>query len=245
VLSRVYVDRPIRNGCGFTVIQFSDGTLTVKPEKTRPKGLDQSASPAAREELLQLALEHLKSKQTATKAATSATTKGAEQMKKSKKYDGLYLLKRTPKAAAKPVVRPTTSAPLTKSAPRQAEPLQAEHPPTPWGTMPTLADIAARNEQARTVATLPAAAPVYSMDENSRVIRSGSTLTGYEMAAMKNGVDLDKIPVGVDLTRMDQSAMKRLAHQQLRDSVNETRSKQGLPKLPNETEKRGFTASWV
>lgn len=71
--------------------------------------------------------------------------------------------------------------------------------------------------------TTPAAAPqsmapaaqAPTIAQNLRASRSDlSQLSGHEMAFVKQGGDLSKLPTGTDLTRMDKGQMASLAHSQ-------------------------------
>lgn len=61
--------------------------------------------------------------------------------------------------------------------------------------------------------------PAPNMAQNLRASRNTAPLTGHEMAAVKQGVNLSKLPAGTDLARMDKGQMASLAHTQLLEAT--------------------------
>jgi hypothetical protein len=155
VKRRTYIPKIGKTFVGLTIIEWQDGSITVKPEKSAPPNSDQGYNAEQNHELLQLALEHLKAKssqKTTDQAALSKALRELDRLEKSSKPTGTRLYGIGNGLLKMSVKKTTEQVPVKeiKAAPQQkpATP-QPEKPRTRWGVMPTLADIAARNAGTR------------------------------------------------------------------------------------------------
>ena len=193
---RVYVATPGKTFAGISITEFSDGSISVKPEQAPPANFNPACNPEQKKELLRMALRSLEAKRKGTEEppvkAINSTNKGdgtMSDMKKSQEprrwfqqqrgiYDPLIASSKQPAAHA------THPTPLVENRPL-------------WGTMPAVGQLSAH--KAYTKAPEP--------------------VSGHIAAFARCGGDLSKLPPGTDLTQMNRNQMVDLAQQQAKEQV--------------------------
>lgn len=120
------------------------------------------------------------------------------------------------KPEVKKSMEPITKAQIA-DADAELDRLQKAEPPLRWGQTPRfLGEKLGADRPAATSATPATGRPsTQSMAQKLRASRTNlSQMTGHEMAAVKQGVDLSRLPAGTDLTRMSKDQMSNLARTQ-------------------------------
>lgn len=236
VKRRTYLPKSSKTFVGVTIIEWKDGSITVKPEKSAPADFDQGYNAEQNHELLQLAIEHLKTKssqKTTDQAAFSKALQELNNMQKAGKSpvtrlsgigNGLLKMstkKTTEQRPVKAIVKTAQETIKMKTTP------QPEQTPLRWGQTPTFLGQRVGN-------TSPPSAPVATqttapeIQTFSTLLRNGRTDTskfsGYQLAAMRLG--LDPHTPGIDQMTADQ--MKQAAHQINVTAARESAAKQGI-----------------
>lgn len=120
----------------------------------------------------------------------------------------------------KPPVETITKAQVN-AADTELDRIQKALPPLRWGQTPRfLGEKMGNGISSPEPQRATPAAPAPSMGQNLRESRINiSRLDGHSQAALRQGVDLDRLPAGTDLTKMDKGQMASLARTQLLETT--------------------------